>query len=82
MYPGQPEWEYREDRFWMQGIPRDWPINDHKEEQKPSILASTTMTQKQWDNIAGDILDDYNSGKISKEWMISSLRDLKKAKIK
>ena len=78
MKDGQPKREYREDRFWMKGI----PTNENEKTEKPSILATVTMSQKQWDDIAGSILDKYNSGKFSKEWMISNLRDLKKAKIK
>jgi hypothetical protein len=75
----QPEHEFREDRYWMKGIPRDWPIAP-KEAAKPSLCASITMSQKQWDNMAGEILDDYNAGKISKELMVSSLQDLKRQK--
>ena len=81
MNPGQPEWEYREDRYWMNGIPRDWPINK-TQPTPPSICSNVTMTQRQFDNVAAELLDDYNDGKISKEWMVDSLKDLKKAKIK
>jgi len=78
----EPEYEFREDRYWMKGIPRDWPLKDVPKIDTPSICSSVAMTQKQWDNMAGEILDDYNAGKISKELMVSSLQDLKKAKIK
>ena len=78
MNENQPDWEEREDRYWMQGIPKDWPLEEKK---SPGTLPKT-MYQKQWDYETGLILDSYNDKKISKEVMIQKLKALKKVEIK
>ena len=82
MDPEQPEWEGKEDGYWIQGIPRDWPISGSKAEKEPFIGCPEPMTQKQWDNLAAKVLDDYNDGKISKNEMETKLKVHKLAKIK
>jgi hypothetical protein len=73
----QPEWEYREDRYWMKGIPRDWPITEKEPSYKPM-----EMTKKQMDNLTAQILDAYNDGKFPLSTLVLQMKELQKIKIK
>ena len=83
MNNGQPDWERREDRKWMEGIPEDWPLSEPDNVSiNPAKCAPITMHMRQWEIAVAGVLDDYNDKKISKEMMVRNLKSLNKVKIK